>query len=134
MPDQVPVHVARERNKILRDLAAEKKQAFMQSFVGKTLQAITLGAFIAPSLPETTPPLSSRAKPADSLGNRSGAVEGPAFPALYTEALTDNYQKVYIPGTHQSNHWLTVLVTSVKDGAFIAGPIPTSEAKQARLE
>jgi threonylcarbamoyladenosine tRNA methylthiotransferase MtaB len=134
MPDQVPVHVARERNKILRDLAAEKKQAFMQSFVGKTLQAITLGAFIAPSLPETTPALSSRAEPADSLANRSGAVEGPAFPALYTEALTDNYQKVYIPGTHQSNHWLTVLVTSVKDGAFIAGPIPTSEATQARLE
>ena len=31
MPHQVPVQVARERNKILRDLAAEKKLAFMQS-------------------------------------------------------------------------------------------------------
>ncbi len=42
MPNQVPVHVARERNRILRELAAEKKLAFMRSFVGKTLEAITL--------------------------------------------------------------------------------------------
>jgi len=42
MPNQVPVHIARERNKILRDLATEKKQAFMRSFVGKQLEAITL--------------------------------------------------------------------------------------------
>jgi threonylcarbamoyladenosine tRNA methylthiotransferase MtaB len=42
MPDQVPVHVARERNRILRDLVAEKKLAFMQSYVGQTVEAITL--------------------------------------------------------------------------------------------
>jgi threonylcarbamoyladenosine tRNA methylthiotransferase MtaB len=42
MPDHVPVHVARERNRILRDLVAEKKLAFMQSFVGQTVEAITL--------------------------------------------------------------------------------------------
>jgi len=42
MRDQVPVQVARERNRILRDLAARKKLAFMQSFVGKTVEAITL--------------------------------------------------------------------------------------------
>jgi threonylcarbamoyladenosine tRNA methylthiotransferase MtaB len=42
MPDQVPVQLARERNRILRELAAEKKQAFMQSFVGRELEAITL--------------------------------------------------------------------------------------------
>ena len=30
MPDQVPVHVARERNRMLRELAAEKKLAFMR--------------------------------------------------------------------------------------------------------
>ena len=34
MPNQVPVHVARERNRILRELAATKKQAFMRSFRG----------------------------------------------------------------------------------------------------
>ncbi|MBZ5489626.1 MAG: tRNA (N(6)-L-threonylcarbamoyladenosine(37)-C(2))-methylthiotransferase MtaB [Acidobacteriia bacterium] len=44
MPDQVPVHVARERNRILRELAAEKNRAFRQSFVGQTLEVITLQA------------------------------------------------------------------------------------------
>ncbi len=42
MPGQVPVQVARERNRVLRDLAAEKKLAFMRSFVGETIPAITL--------------------------------------------------------------------------------------------
>jgi threonylcarbamoyladenosine tRNA methylthiotransferase MtaB len=42
MRDQVPAQTARERNRILRDLAAEKKMAFTQTFVGKTLDAITL--------------------------------------------------------------------------------------------
>ena len=42
MPEQVPVHVARERNRVLRELAAQKKRAFMQSFVGRELEAITL--------------------------------------------------------------------------------------------
>src|SRR5215831_2092224 len=42
MPNQVPVHIARERNKILRDLAAEKNLRFRQSFVGREVDAITL--------------------------------------------------------------------------------------------
>jgi threonylcarbamoyladenosine tRNA methylthiotransferase MtaB len=42
MPDQVPVHVARERNRILRELIAKKNLAFRQSFIGRTLDAITL--------------------------------------------------------------------------------------------
>ena len=42
MSDQIPVHVARERNRVLRELAAQKKRAFMQSFVGRELEAITL--------------------------------------------------------------------------------------------
>ncbi len=44
MPGQVPVQVARERNRILRELAAEKKREFMESFVGRELPAITLSA------------------------------------------------------------------------------------------
>jgi len=44
MPDQVPVHVARERNRVLRELAAEKNRAFRESFVGQTLEVITLQA------------------------------------------------------------------------------------------
>jgi threonylcarbamoyladenosine tRNA methylthiotransferase MtaB len=42
MPNQVPVQVARERNRILRELANAKKLAFMRSFMGKTIEAITL--------------------------------------------------------------------------------------------
>ncbi|HEV7673093.1 MAG TPA: tRNA (N(6)-L-threonylcarbamoyladenosine(37)-C(2))-methylthiotransferase MtaB [Candidatus Angelobacter sp.] len=42
MPDQVPVHVARERSRVLRELATEKNRAFRQSFIGRTLEVITL--------------------------------------------------------------------------------------------
>jgi threonylcarbamoyladenosine tRNA methylthiotransferase MtaB len=42
MPDQVPVRIARERNRILRELAAEKSREFRRRFVGRTLHAITL--------------------------------------------------------------------------------------------
>jgi threonylcarbamoyladenosine tRNA methylthiotransferase MtaB len=42
MQDQVPLQVARERNRILRELAAEKNLEFRRSFVGKTIAAITL--------------------------------------------------------------------------------------------
>jgi threonylcarbamoyladenosine tRNA methylthiotransferase MtaB len=42
MRNQIPVQVARERNRILRDLAAKKKLAFMRTFAGKTVEAITL--------------------------------------------------------------------------------------------
>ena len=45
MPDQVPVQVARERNRVLRDLAAAKKQTFMRSFIGRDLEALTLTRF-----------------------------------------------------------------------------------------
>jgi threonylcarbamoyladenosine tRNA methylthiotransferase MtaB len=42
MPEQVPVQIARERNRVLRKLAAKKKRDFMQSFLGRELEAITL--------------------------------------------------------------------------------------------
>lgn len=42
MPNQVPVQIARERNRILRELAAAKKQRFLDSFVSRTVEAITL--------------------------------------------------------------------------------------------
>jgi threonylcarbamoyladenosine tRNA methylthiotransferase MtaB len=89
MPNQVPVHVARERNKILRDLAAEKKSAFMQSFIGSPIEAITLNA----------------------------AHNGPA--GEFTEALSDNYQKLYLKGRHTPNRWLTAQVEKIEDGAFV---------------
>ena len=90
MPNQVPVRVARERNRILRELAAEKKQAFMRSFVGKHLTAITL---------------STVNESADGTG---------------TEALTDNYLKMTIRGRHQSNRWFRTVVEGVEGGELIA--------------
>ncbi|MHB8214549.1 MAG: tRNA (N(6)-L-threonylcarbamoyladenosine(37)-C(2))-methylthiotransferase MtaB [Candidatus Sulfotelmatobacter sp.] len=90
MPNQVPVHIARERNKILRDLAAEKKQIFMKSFIGKTLPAITLNTILDPPGAE------------------------------FTEALTDNYQKLFLKGRHEPNRWITAQIESVEDAAFLA--------------
>lgn len=42
MPNQVPVHAARERNRVLRELAAKKNLAFRRGFLGRTLDVITL--------------------------------------------------------------------------------------------
>jgi len=42
MPLQIAPEVKRERNRLLRELAAEKKTAFMQSLVGQALSTITL--------------------------------------------------------------------------------------------
>jgi threonylcarbamoyladenosine tRNA methylthiotransferase MtaB len=41
-PGQVPVAVARERNRVLRDAASKKKAAFMGSLMGTIVEAITL--------------------------------------------------------------------------------------------
>jgi len=41
-PNQVPMHIARQRHNVLRDLISQKKQSFAHSFVGQTLPAITL--------------------------------------------------------------------------------------------
>ncbi len=97
MAKQVPPQVARERNKVLRELAAAKKLAFMKSFVGQQLQAITLNA--GPS--------------ADS-----------------TEALTDNYQKLYLRGRHQPNHWIKAEIDAVEDGALLGRITDLSELIQ----
>lgn len=41
-PGQVPVAVARERNRVLREMASKKKAAFMRSLVGTVVEAIAL--------------------------------------------------------------------------------------------
>jgi len=88
MPNQVPVHVARERNRILRALSSVKKLAFMQSFTGKKLEAITLNV----------------------VGNDSDGE--------FTEALTDNYLKLRLKGRHEPNRWQMVNVQAVVDGSL----------------
>jgi threonylcarbamoyladenosine tRNA methylthiotransferase MtaB len=42
MPSQIPAQMRRERNRILRELAAEKKTAFMRALLGGELSTITL--------------------------------------------------------------------------------------------
>lgn len=89
MKDQVPVHMARDRNRILRDLASQKKLAFMREFIGKTLDAITLNV-------------------------TGGDADGD-----FTEALTDNYLKLRLDGRHEPNRWLRARVDEVADGALL---------------
>jgi len=89
MPNQVPVARARERNKILRDLAAEKRLAFQQSFLGKSLHAITLN------------------------------VVHDGDDGEFTEALTDNYQKLHLKGRHEPNRWIIAGVEGIENGALV---------------
>jgi threonylcarbamoyladenosine tRNA methylthiotransferase MtaB len=83
MPNQVPVHAARERNRILRELAAAKKLAFMRSFIGQLVDAITLNVIGV-----------------DATGE-------------FTETLTDNYLKLRLRGRHEANRWLSAQIDDV---------------------
>jgi threonylcarbamoyladenosine tRNA methylthiotransferase MtaB len=89
MKNQIPVPIARERNRILRELASEKKLAFMRRFIGKTVDAITLNV----------------------CGNDADGE--------FTECLTDNYLKLRLHGLDESNHWRTVNVQNVSAGSLI---------------
>jgi threonylcarbamoyladenosine tRNA methylthiotransferase MtaB len=112
MRDQVPVHTARERNRILRDLAAEKKQAFMRGFIGGTVEAITLAGSYSAGESES------------SESKRGNADPG------FTEALTDNFLKLRLNGHHLPNQWLRVQIKDVQvggghDGALLGTPLRT---------
>jgi threonylcarbamoyladenosine tRNA methylthiotransferase MtaB len=87
--NQVPVQVARERNRILRELIEEKKSVFMRSFVGRRIEAI-------------------------SLNERCEGPDG-----IFTEALTHNFLKLRFAGRHPANHWMQAHVDSVEAGSLI---------------
>lgn len=89
MPDQVPVQLARERNRILRELAAQKKRDFVESFLGGEVEAITLTN----------------------------------FDGRYTEALTDNYLKIFVSGHHAQNRWIRSQVVNVTMDSLVGMPI-----------
>ncbi len=89
MATQVPVQVARERNRILRDLAAKKRRAFMHTFVGKPVEVITLAA--------------------PGANDEGGCTEG----------LTDNYLPIWLQGNHAPNRWISAKVETVSDGALV---------------
>jgi threonylcarbamoyladenosine tRNA methylthiotransferase MtaB len=89
LANQVPVQIARERNRTLRELASEKKLAFMRSFVGKPVEAITLN------------------------------VIGTDADGEFTEALTDNYLKLRLRGSHDANCWQIATVRDVVSGSLV---------------
>jgi threonylcarbamoyladenosine tRNA methylthiotransferase MtaB len=101
MAEQFPVHTARERSRVLRALADEKHLAFMRSFVGKPLEAITLNAI-------------------------HRASEG-----CFTNALTDNYLKLRLQGNHEANRWVTAQVERVQSGVLVGTlAVPTGPLVQ----
>ena len=89
MAKQVPIPIARERNRILRELASQKKTAFMQTFVGKPVEAITL------------------------------SIAGSDHEGKYTEGLTDNYLPIRVKGSHPANRWIPAKVERVADEALV---------------
>ena len=106
MPNQVPEAVAHNRNRILRDLGAGKKQAFMRGFLGQTIDAITLTS-------------------EGSCGAGTPARESPCDgSASFTEALTDNYLKLRLKGDHAPNRWVRVQVVEVKDDFLFGYAVP----------
>ncbi|HEY6765336.1 MAG TPA: radical SAM protein [Candidatus Sulfotelmatobacter sp.] len=107
MRNQVPVHVARGRNRILRDIGQDKKQKFMRSFVGQEVEAITLGSCCA----------SSHARDVMKPGHNEDD------PVLHTEALTDNFLKLRVRGQREPNHWLKVLITAADGDALVGEAI-----------
>jgi len=103
MTNQVPVHVARERNRVLRELAAGKKLAFMRGFIGRNVEAIMLNV----------------------VGN-DGAGE-------FTEALTDNYLKLRLRGRHEPNRWQRACIGDVVDGSLVGASSGVAAERDRRL-
>jgi threonylcarbamoyladenosine tRNA methylthiotransferase MtaB len=101
MGEQVSVKVAEERSRILRQLAAQKKLAFMRSLIGQSLEAITLES------------------PARKVtGTRS-------HDGCFAEALTDNYLKLRLRGEHEPNRWLKAEIEDVQDGMLMGAAKPS---------
>ena len=126
MPNQVPVHVSRDRNRVLRELGAEKKRAFMCSFIGRQVDAIALAdgasryASSVGNREVNSLARSARARPSalpnPGHQNLVGTARSRALPGSLTctAALTDNYLKLQLRGKHEPNRWLRVLVESVE--------------------
>lgn len=97
MTNQVPVHVAGARNRVLRELGAVKKLTFMRSLIGREIEAIT-------------------------LKTRQVVGEEARFTAA-TEALTDNYLKLHLREVHQPNRWVRAHVECVEDGMLLGATL-----------
>ena len=72
----------------------------MKSFIGKTVEAITL---------QTSKDL------------MASEMDGGCVPS-YMEALTDNYLKLRLKGRYEENRWLNARVESLESGILIGVP------------
>jgi threonylcarbamoyladenosine tRNA methylthiotransferase MtaB len=120
MPNQVPVHIARERNRILRELAAEKKQRFLESFVGRTVDAITLGRH-QPVLSDHQQSVVETGRATSLPANQIGIAE-PSI-EIHTEALTDSYLSLLLPGNLVPNQWVKAEITGIENGKLLGEPV-----------
>jgi len=75
----------------------------MRSFIGKTIDAITLNTTAGLGCPAEQ----SSAKPFKTSSS-------------FTSALTDNYLKLRLHGYHQPNRWIAARVASVDGDALTA--------------
>lgn len=108
MANQVPIQLARERNRILRELAARKKLGFMRTLIGKEIEAITL-------------------RDSSGAGAMGRKLAGPGF----TEALTDNFLNLCLRQQYGPNRWVRARIEDVADGALI-GTVDAPRLTQAR--
>jgi threonylcarbamoyladenosine tRNA methylthiotransferase MtaB len=99
MARQIPVPVARDRNRVLRELGEQKKLDFMRNFIGKTVEAITLTG-------------------ADKSVSAASARD--ARQHQFTEALTDNYLKLHLQGKHPPNLWIHAHVREIGNSTLVA--------------
>lgn len=106
MRSQVPTPIARERNRVLREIAAEKKNAFMRKLVGTSIEAITLNS------PSVVAERQAGPNNAEDIG-------GKASVRPFTDALTDNYLKLHVEGQHSPNRWTKVKVKAVEKGVLV---------------
>ncbi len=93
MDGQVSPQLIRRRSAELRMLAEEKAARFRTGHIGKSLRVLTLGR------------------------------QSQGAPGRWTEALSDNYLKVRVPGHWPANHWLDVRITGVEDRQVIGQPV-----------
>jgi len=105
MKKQVPGQIARERNRVLRELAAQKKNAFLQTHVGRDVQAITLHPDSHSSATCTT-------------GSR---------------ALTDNFLPLILRERVDANRWIRSRVERAENGELVGSLIESGVCTDSEI-
>ena len=106
--------VMKDRSRELRALAAKKNAAFRAAHIGKMLRVLTLNK---QAMDEScSPGLQTRG--ISPQGNTPASEEAGYNPAVWTEALSDNYLKVRVRGSWPANALLDVRI-EVDGGTYL---------------